>query len=158
MKIIKNYFFREMTEIIWILMFVSLFIKGFGDVFIMTLAILGILYCFIILLIDIFFFERKEIFIFKKNEFIIIKIFLFHKKKIVIKKENLNFEFIDLDKSIFDDITGFNYCIKILTSDKELKILRNIYILSKNNLNDEVICIGDNLNEFKKVEKGIVED
>ena len=70
----------------------------------------------------------------------------------------MNFEFIDLDKSIFDDITGFNYCIKILTSDKELKILRNIYILSKNNLNDEVICIGDNLNEFKKVEKGIVED
>ena len=127
MKIIKNYFFREMTEIIFILMFVSLFIKGFGDVFIMTLAILGILYCFIILLIDIFFFERKEIFIFQKDEFRVIKKFLFHKKEFVVKRANLNFELIDVSKGGFNDILGFGYCIRILTTGGTANISEILY-------------------------------
>lgn len=148
MKIIKNYFFREMTEIIFILMFVSLFIKGFGDVFIMTLAILGILYCFIILLIDIFFFERKEIFIFQKDEFRVIKKFLFHKKEFVVKRANLNFELIDVSKGGFNDILGFGYCIRILTTGKEINILRNIYIFSKGNLKNEVTNIIDQLKDL----------
>ena len=86
MKFVKNYSFRETIQIILILIFIYIFIQGFGEIFLMILTTLGIIYCLVILLIDLFFFERKEIFIFKKNEFIIIKIFLFHKKKIVIKK------------------------------------------------------------------------